>query len=383
MKALSSVFANSDEQITTKEMEPRKSEKPVAGSVEKLRMNFMSDIPTSCDKKGSMDDMTLTETPSAKKILDKNPFGTITGSMWRPTAMSSRSSIKDGDHETYKTFNNFDALKDMSNDKSKTESPVAPPRAKGRSRSAGRYPEGSHSLSIKIDKSPENSPQIKSRTSLKDSGKSTKSPRPPSAVQDNLGGHVSPVSKESFTLLKEKIHENHSDIVKEIITKAYKPENFNSAILDADNLLRELKQTMETLKDTRIERRAKQFGMCKDELMAQVKQFVYDAKLLVSNATGTKEKLAMNLEKSMHTLAKIFLHSQATMIMMKAVHQAQHLGFEVIKVTNSYKSTVNAAHAAVGKPLSDPHMKYLMRQATNLATLLSNLLKTLKTLEQS
>jgi hypothetical protein len=78
---------------------------------------------------------------------------------------------------------------------------------------------------------------------------------------------------------------------------------------------------------------------------------------------------------------QVFLHSQSTMLMMEAVHPAQNVGFEVIKVANSYKSTVNAAHAAVGRPLGDPHMKYLMRQATNLASLLSNLLKTLKTLE--
>ena len=85
----------------------------------------------------------------------------------------------------------------------------------------------------------------------------------------------------------------------------------------------------------------------------------------------------------MHTLAKVFLHAQATMIMMVAVHQAQQLGFDVIKVTNSFKSTVNAAQAACGKSLTDPHMRYLMRQATNLATLLSSLLKNLKTLEQN
>ena len=139
---------------------------------------------------------------------------------------------------------------------------------------------------------------------------------------------------------------------------------------------------MESLKSSRIDRKPVQFNMCKEELQTQVRQFVTDAKLLVSNATQTKAKLAVNMDASMHSLVRIFLHGQATMFMMEAIHQAQHLGSEVMRVANAYKSTLNAAHAAVGKPLSDPHMKYLMRQATNLASLLSTLLKSLKTLEQ-
>ncbi|XP_021346242.1 uncharacterized protein LOC110445782 isoform X4 [Mizuhopecten yessoensis] len=310
------------------------------------------------------DDLSLsvTETSQAKKDLKVSPFGTV-GSMWRPMSMSRSSSSSD-EPETH-TYNNFDLLRDLSSGKSSIKrtstkvkqapvpvpvsSPLRPPRK------SNPAPSVSSSVSSSLSSSP--------TSSINGDGK------------DSL-------SEECFALLRDKVSKNHSDSVKHILKRTYSVESFACANEDSDKLLSELKQTMETLKESRIDRQPMQFGMCKDELIGQVKLFVTDAKLLVSNATQTRDKMAKNLNKSMHTLAKMFLHCQATMLMMEAVHQAQHLGFEVIKVTNAYKSTVNAAHAAVGKPLGDPHMRYLMRQATNLATLLSNLLKTLKSLEQ-
>ncbi|XP_060073323.1 uncharacterized protein LOC132553128 [Ylistrum balloti] len=307
------------------------------------------------------DDLSLsvTEPSQAKKDLKVSPFGTV-GSMWRPMSMSRSSSSSD-EPETH-TYNNFDLLRDLSNGKAAVKgrtstkvkqapvpTPVRPPRKSN----------SSPSMSSSVSSSLSSSPSSSLNGDVKDS-----------------------LSEECFALLRENVSENHSDSVKNILKRTYSVDSFTCANEDSDKLLSELKQTMETLKESRIDRQPIQFGMCKEELISQVKLFVTDAKLLVSNATQTRDKMAKNLDKSMHTLAKVFLHCQATMLMMDAVHQAQHLGFEIIKVTNAYKSTVNAAHAAVGKPLGDPHMRYLMRQATNLATLLSNLLKTLKSLEQ-
>lgn len=250
---------------------------------------------------------------------------------------------------TYQSYNNFDILKDMSSERLQVSVTSGTESSKVNGHMIGK--------------------DVTSTTS-----KTTKSN---SAIRD-----VKTVSEKSFALLKEKVSASHSNMVKQVLDTVYTSEDFVQATNDVDRLLNELKQTMESLKSSRIDRKPLQFNMCKDELQTQVRQFVTDAKLLVSNATQTKAKLAVNMDASMHSLAKIFLHGQATMFMMEAIHQAQHLGSEVIRVANAYKSTLNAAHAAVGKPLSDPHMKYLMRQATNLASLLSTLLKSLKTLEQ-
>ena len=260
------------------------------------------------------------------------------------------------DSEEYQTYNNFDALRDMS-------SGIA-------SSSPSKIPNGHIASS-----SSSSSSDTRSKTKLVHSSIPVKTKE--ASIDD-----ASSVSEKSFALLQEKASASHSNSVKQILEKVYTSEDFTVATGDVEKLLSELKQTMESLKSSRIDKKPAQFNMCKDELQRQVKQFVTDAKLLVSNATQTKQKLATNMNDSMHSIAKIFLHGQATMFMMEGVHQAQHLGSEVMRVTNAYKSTLNAAHAAVGKPLADPHMKYLMRQATNLATLLSNLLKSLKTLEQ-
>ncbi|KAK7097654.1 hypothetical protein V1264_004600 [Littorina saxatilis] len=172
--------------------------------------------------------------------------------------------------------------------------------------------------------------------------------------------------------------------VRSVLSKTYGPEGFEAAAQDVENLLIRLKDTMETLKTWQghTTSSASQFHTVKQELQLQTKQFVQDAKLLVAGATGSREAVSQHMNRAMHTLARVFLHSQATMVRMHGVHQAQHVGFEVLKVSASFKSTVAAANAAMGKPTTDPHMKYLMRQATNLAGLLSTLLKTLKTLEQ-
>lgn len=294
----------------------------------------------------SKDDSIINTESASKSNIKTSPFATV-GKMWRP--MSMTTSATSDQEVTYQSYNNFDILKDMSSERLQVSVTSGTESSKVNGHMIGK--------------------DVTSTTS-----KTTKSN---SAIRD-----VKTVSEKSFALLKEKVSASHSNMVKQVLDTVYTSEDFVQATNDVDRLLNELKQTMESLNSSRIDRKPLQFNMCKDELQTQVRQFVTDAKLLVSNATQTKAKLAVNMDASMHSLAKIFLHGQATMFMMEAIHQAQHLGSEVIRVANAYKSTLNAAHAAVGKPLSDPHMKYLMRQATNLASLLSTLLKSLKTLEQ-
>lgn len=176
-----------------------------------------------------------------------------------------------------------------------------------------------------------------------------------------------------------------SKSVKSVLSRTYGPDGFEAAAQDVETMLARLKVTMESLKvaQARVSSGGGQFQTVRQELQLQTKQFVQDAKHLVASATGSREAASQHLHLAMHTLARLLLHSQATMVRMRTVHQAQHVGFEVLKVSASFKSTVAAANAAMGRPTTDPHMKYLMRQATNLAGLLSTLLKTLKTLEQA
>lgn len=305
----------------------------------------------------SKDDSDLKrQTP--KSSVKTSPYATV-GKMWRPMSMTSSASK---DSEEYQTYNNFDALRDMSVNSA--------PSSASHSKLPNGHIGGGSSNSPKRSVA---SPQTKLSLVFSSTPMKTKEPSETDTAS---------VSERSFAVLQGKVSASHTNSVKQILEKVYTSEDFAEATSDVEKLISEFKQTMESLKSSRIDKKPAQFDMCKDELQRQVKRFVTDAKLLVSNATQTKQKLATNMNDSIHSLAKIFLHGQATMFMMEEIHQAQHLGSEVMRVTNAYKSTLNAAHAAVGKPLTDPHMKYLMRQATNLATLLSNLLKSLKTLEQ-
>ncbi|XP_052077142.1 uncharacterized protein LOC127715157 isoform X6 [Mytilus californianus] len=361
MKALSSVLSSGDKKHS-KDSADSESSIPVKVSNGNIKHEDQNDQDQTTSgvqrprrnsqRRGSKDDISGTYTPKSSTKGDVSPFGTLgsNSSIWRPMSMRGKSTIKD-DSEEARSYTNFDALRDIT---------------------AGKTPQGTDK---KVMRKPPPVPTMNA-----ESKKSSVQTLVPNGEMRQRKGSF---SEESFAIVSDRISVSHSDSVKFILEKTYSISDFEEATRDAERLLSELKQTLETLKDSRIDRRPKQFGMCKEELNNRVKQFVYDAKFLVSNATQTKEKLAENLNTCMHTLAKVFLHAQATMIMMVAVHQAQQLGFEVIKVTNSFKSTVNAAQAACGKPLSDPHMRYLMRQATSLATLLSSLLKHLKTLEQN
>ncbi|KAK3596512.1 hypothetical protein CHS0354_021016 [Potamilus streckersoni] len=340
MKALCNVFDTDDKSKNSKpDVPPRRQKKAPPrpthpASHKPIAKSISLDLETQSKQQSKDDSQLNSSKPSISKTMS-SPYATV-GKMWRPMSMSSDISEKDS-VDTYRTYNNFDVLRDSSVSGNEREE---------------------HSFNSKLTNGDLGPTLIFSSTSI---------------------GIEGTPSRKSLALLKQK---HHPGSVEEILDKKYSVNDFSKATGDIDTLLLELRHAMESLKSSRIDKNQVQFDMCKEELEVKTRQFVTDAKLLVSNAAHTKEKLAVHMDISMHTLAKIFLHGQATMLMMQGVHQGQHLGSEIIRVANAYKSTLNAAHAAIGKPIQDPHMKYLMRQATNLASLLSNLLKTLKTLHQ-
>ena len=92
--------------------------------------------------------------------------------------------------------------------------------------------------------------------------------------------------------------------------------------------------------------------------------------------------LAPLLQHAVHALSRLALHAAAAMARMHGVHGAVHVGLQLLKVAQAFKSTAAAARAALGRGQGDPHRAYLMRQATNLAALLATLLASLRALEQ-
>ncbi|XP_041357056.1 uncharacterized protein LOC121374154 isoform X2 [Gigantopelta aegis] len=364
LKALSSVFATEEKSATKGSYCLKENYTPKAEEKPKHRK-----------KNRSKDDIAML---SKRDKVKANPYATI--KMWRPITMTTSVSQ---DEDVYRNFSNFDSLREMSLVQ------ASPP-----TRDRIQPVDGSNHIGLTSDLARH------SHLEMSDTGSASVPPKSPSPAlsgsPSKLGDYrtingsipsadpVAPprtrkgsVVDSSYSVVSDTV----VDSVKYVLSKKYGIDDFESASKDVERLLDDIKITMESLRTSRIDRKLRQFEICKEELMNQTKLFVNDAKMLVSSATQTRDELAANLHRGIHSLAKIFLHSQAVMLMMESQHLGQHLGAEVIKVSNAFRSTVSASNAAVGKPLHDPHMKYLMRQATNLASLLSMLIKTLKTLE--
>lgn len=174
-----------------------------------------------------------------------------------------------------------------------------------------------------------------------------------------------------------------SSLVCELLNRTYSGDAaFIDATDDVDRLILLLQQQIDLCR-TPCSASDLDLRKAKDGLVSESRQFVTDSKLLVSSATQSMDKLVINLNQSVHTLAKITQQCTNTMICIAAIPQAVTLGSRVKDVAIAYKTTVTAAQQAAGKPLSDPNMKMLMRQATSLAAILSALMKTLKMLDVS
>ena len=199
----------------------------------------------------------------------------------------------------------------------------------------------------------------------------------PGANNNSDAMTTSAIDASQYTITQ---HSQQCDIPDEIIAKHYEgPRTFSQACLDVDALTQYLDRSISNLMG--LDENSSDFKTNKDKLVAESRQFVTDSKLLVSSATQNLDKVVQNVNSSIKTLAKIIYYCSRSMISLASVSRASDLGSKVREVALAYKCTVEAAQMAAGKPLSDPHMKSLMKQATGLAAILSVLMKALKSLD--
>lgn len=126
--------------------------------------------------------------------------------------------------------------------------------------------------------------------------------------------------------------------------------------------------------------RAQDVEASKERLVSLTRQFVADSQNLVSSATQNRDRLVQSVTTSSETLSRIVDHCLGTASAMGPTSQAVILNNRVMDLTGAYRATMIAARVAVGKPLSCPEMKALMKQATSLAAILSSLIKLLNRL---
>nr|XP_006819267.1 PREDICTED: FERM and PDZ domain-containing protein 4-like [Saccoglossus kowalevskii] len=126
---------------------------------------------------------------------------------------------------------------------------------------------------------------------------------------------------------------------------------------------------------------SEQFNDCKQILMNEAKEFATCTKVLVSSAAHSKEKLIEAVNRSLHSLARLFVGCHNTMELMSSHGQATHLATKVKNIANYFGDTLKAAEIACGKSLNDPTMKLLLKEVQNMAAILSAMMRTLRILQ--
>ena len=150
-------------------------------------------------------------------------------------------------------------------------------------------------------------------------------------------------------------------------------DGFSAVIRDVDTLTDALQAAAAAGR-----RRPGSDGRHHEALLSVSRRFVADSKRLVSSATRSRDSLAAEVNASVRTLASLVTHCHA------AGGGAGGAGLtpRVVSAARAYCATLTAAACAAGRPLGHPAMKALMKRATSLASTLSALMRTLRSLDQ-
>ncbi|CAL4059833.1 unnamed protein product, partial [Meganyctiphanes norvegica] len=120
------------------------------------------------------------------------------------------------------------------------------------------------------------------------------------------------------------------------------------------------------------------FQEARDALTSESRQFVTASKLFVKSATESEETLLNCLSNCMDLLQRMIEVTGQVVHYTTTPQQTSNVVVKVHDVSTIYQSTVRAALTAAGRGMDDPSMKILMTQATNLAGVLTALMRTLR-----
>ncbi|XP_068223986.1 serine-rich adhesin for platelets-like isoform X3 [Palaemon carinicauda] len=120
------------------------------------------------------------------------------------------------------------------------------------------------------------------------------------------------------------------------------------------------------------------FQEARDALTSESRQFVTASKLFVKSATESEEVLLQCLSNCISLMQKMVDVTQQVVRHTTTPLQTQNVVVKVRDVLTTYQSTVRAALSAAGRGMDHPSMNTLMTQATNLAGVLTSLMRTLR-----
>lgn len=120
------------------------------------------------------------------------------------------------------------------------------------------------------------------------------------------------------------------------------------------------------------------FQEAREALTSESRQFVTASKLFVKSATESEDTLLQCLASCVTLLQRMVDVTQDVVRHTTTPLQTQNVVVKVRDVATTYQSTVRAALSAAGRGMDHPSMNTLMTQATNLAGVLTALMRTLR-----
>lgn len=114
------------------------------------------------------------------------------------------------------------------------------------------------------------------------------------------------------------------------------------------------------------------------------RQFVNNAKSMISSALINEHKLRANIRIALNSLCALVVQCFETtykyLYRNEKLDEARQLLIQVLNLINTFRNTLNITYLASAKQLNDASMNLLMKQATNLANEISLLIKHFKLL---
>ena len=116
----------------------------------------------------------------------------------------------------------------------------------------------------------------------------------------------------------------------------------------------------------------------KEQLTNESRQFVTASKLFVKSATENERQLVECLNHCVIMIERIGKVTIDVSVHTPTPMQTQSLIGKVRDVADTFKQTVLAAGNTTGRDMNDPAMNVLMKKATNLASVLTTLMRSLR-----
>ena len=120
------------------------------------------------------------------------------------------------------------------------------------------------------------------------------------------------------------------------------------------------------------------YSKAKEQLTNESRQFVTASKLFVKSATESEGQLVDCLNHCVVMIDKIGLITLEVARQTPTPMQTQSLIVKVRDVADTFLQAVLAAGNATGRDMNDPAMSVLMKKATNLASVLTTLMRSLR-----